>query len=152
VRVSDYFKHQVMSHHCLYIQYASLEDWRTHEDILRSNPNFQGNARYDCVLVNVNSSELTFARLHGLFSCKLENGETCDLALVQMFSKTKARLATSWTNCLLHEELKEPQFILLKHIIRGALMQEIKGVGKKSIKVFALVDTIDGDWFLRAGN
>ncbi|KIJ31105.1 hypothetical protein M422DRAFT_267313 [Sphaerobolus stellatus SS14] len=50
---------------CLYLNYRSLEDWREKRDILRCNPNFYGEPRFDCVVIN--TAPISFGRLQAIF-------------------------------------------------------------------------------------
>jgi len=147
------FTNQLHPYQCLYLTYQSLEDWTELQDILRCNPDFQGEPRYDCIIINMDlpSGQLSIARLRGLFNCRLSSGETCDVALVCMLPLSKWKPKTKWEGCRIDDELKEPRFIMAKYLLHGAHMISAFGASESPLK-FYLNDTIDSDMFLRAGN
>ncbi|KAF8214910.1 hypothetical protein K438DRAFT_1901905 [Mycena galopus ATCC 62051] len=55
----------------LKVHYESLSTWTSTTDYLRCNPKFNGQARYDCVMVKTEERPF-FARLLYLFSCTVE--------------------------------------------------------------------------------
>ncbi|KAK6984385.1 hypothetical protein R3P38DRAFT_3231865 [Favolaschia claudopus] len=55
----------------LKVHYESLSSWCPAMDFLRCNPKFNGQPRYDCVLVNTQDKPF-FARLLYMFSCQVE--------------------------------------------------------------------------------
>ncbi|KIJ25403.1 hypothetical protein M422DRAFT_273649 [Sphaerobolus stellatus SS14] len=68
---------------CLYLNYRSLEDWREKRDILRCNPNFYGEPRFDCVVIN--TDPISFGRLQAIFTCSGANKKSHTVILVSLF-------------------------------------------------------------------
>ncbi|KAJ7851278.1 hypothetical protein B0H14DRAFT_2355337 [Mycena olivaceomarginata] len=132
---------------CVHISYQSLEDWRGARDILRCNPSFHHNVRYECLLVNLTEPGMHCARLRALLRCTLPSGRQIDIALVRMFqaSRWKPRL---WAGCQIRDEAKEFSFLSMEHVIRGALLAPVSGASNEPTHF--LIDTVDADMFLRA--
>ncbi|KAJ7651825.1 hypothetical protein B0H17DRAFT_1269904 [Mycena rosella] len=129
----------------------SLEDWTEKRDILRCNPQFHGQLRNDFALVNTTSSnKLMCTHLYDLFICKSLDGTTHDVALVNMLKPSSWKPNTVWEGCRVYEEPKETQFLFIKYLIRGAYMCTVYASKKENLHY--LVDTVDYDLFLRAGN
>ncbi|KIJ35457.1 hypothetical protein M422DRAFT_180706 [Sphaerobolus stellatus SS14] len=128
---------------CIYLHYRSLENWQEIRDILRCNPNFYSNPRYDCVIIN--TQPISFARLYALFSCQGPSKIKHYIALIGKFRATKWKPKTVWDGCRVFEE-KEYDFVLLKYLIRGCHMIP---AFEKSGKMFYLNDLVDGDAFIR---
>ncbi|KAF8582421.1 hypothetical protein K439DRAFT_156885 [Ramaria rubella] len=121
----------------------SLEDWTVKQDILRCNPCFHGNERYDCVVIN--TEPLTFGRLQYVFSCQDNKGRTCDLALIRIFQLSNWSPVTKWEGCRVLEE-KNYRFVMLKYLLRGCHMIP---TFEKKVGRYYLNDLVDGDAFLR---
>lgn len=123
-----------------------MEDWTEARDILRCNPNFFNKERYDCVIINDDSPATTVMRLRSLLRCKMSSGKMIDMALVHSFTRTKWKPDTMWENCQIRTEAKDSSFVLMDYVVRGALMcPDFKSDARQHY----LVDTIDGDMFLR---
>ncbi|KAF8142215.1 hypothetical protein K438DRAFT_2114720 [Mycena galopus ATCC 62051] len=133
---------------CVYVSYQSLEDWRGARDILRCNPSFHQNVRYDCCLVNMTDPGLHFARLRALFRCNLPSGRQIDVALVRTFEVSRWKPKTLWDGCQVRDEIKEYSFLSMEHVIRGALMVPVSADSNEPTHI--LVDTVDADIFLCA--
>ncbi|KAJ7617483.1 hypothetical protein DFH06DRAFT_1062143 [Mycena polygramma] len=138
----------IRSFKCVHISYQSLEDWRGARDILRCNPSFHQNVRYDCLLVNSTDPGLHFARLRALIRCHLPSGRQIDIALVRMFEKSHWKPRTQWAGCQVRDEVKQYSFLSMEHIIRGVLMAPVSAAPDDPTHI--LVDTVDADIFLRA--
>ncbi|KAJ7895434.1 hypothetical protein B0H13DRAFT_2523871 [Mycena leptocephala] len=147
-RVSYEQQVQIRPFKCLHITYQSLEDWRGLRDILRCNPSFHGNARFDSVLFNSDSPGMSFARIFALLCCTLESKRQFDVALVRAFPQRKWKPWTEWAGCQVHKEVKSYSLLLTDYVIRGALLTPVNEGGKENICF--LVDTVDADMFLRA--
>ncbi|KAJ7646329.1 hypothetical protein DFH06DRAFT_1332710 [Mycena polygramma] len=52
----------IKPYRCIRLRYQSCEDWTEETDILRCNPNFHHNPRYDHVLVNDTPDDLSVVR------------------------------------------------------------------------------------------
>ncbi|KAJ7803091.1 hypothetical protein B0H14DRAFT_2384902, partial [Mycena olivaceomarginata] len=133
---------------CVHISYQSLEDWRGARDILRCNPSFHHNVRYDCLLVNLTEPGLHCARLRALLRCTLPSGRQIDIALVRMFQASRWKPRTLWAGCQIRDEAKEFSFLSMEHVIRGALLAPVSGASNEPTHF--LIDTVDTDMFLRA--
>lgn len=123
-----------------------MEDWTEARDILRCNPNFHQHKRYDCIIVNDDSPGTSVARLRSLLRCRLPSGRVVDIALVHAFTRNSWKPCTMWDNCQISSEAKESSFVLLDYVVRGALMCP---VFNSDARLHYIVDTIDGDMFLR---
>jgi len=141
---------QVQTFKCLHLRYQSLKNWKGARDILRCNPKFHGEERYDCALINMNSGRESFtcARLKVLLRCTLSSGEEHDIAIVRTFKYSSWHPNTSIEGRHILEA-REPQFVMLKYMIRGA---HIIPIFSTRAGRFVLNDLIDSDMFLRAGN
>ncbi|KAJ7053222.1 hypothetical protein C8F01DRAFT_1065057 [Mycena amicta] len=137
---------------CIYVHYTSAEDYTDKFDLLRCNPNFQthNEKRFDCVNVNLTPDALDFARILGLFRCRLPSKREVDVALVRLFKAARWKPKTVWENCRVLEDGRTT-FILPEYFIRGAHLINAFG-SKKEDTIFYLNDVVDSDWFLRAGN
>ncbi|KAJ7768112.1 hypothetical protein DFH07DRAFT_1008731 [Mycena maculata] len=151
--LSEQFGDTIMMrrHRCLYLKYQSCEDWTEKRDILRCNPKFHGNLRHDYALINTtDAAELACTHLYDLFTCKSLDGRKHDIALVSKLKPSPWRPNTVWDNCRVYEEPRETRLLLVKYLIRGAYMSPASDSGKDNLTY--LVDTVDYDMFLRAGN
>ncbi|KIM72356.1 hypothetical protein PILCRDRAFT_93491 [Piloderma croceum F 1598] len=74
---------------------------------------------------------------------------SADCIVVHTFKHTKWQPSTPIDGCNMLEEVREPQFVMLKYMIRGAHMIPIFCTKEGR---FLLNDLIDGDIFLRTGN
>lgn len=141
----------------MYISYSSLEDWSQVTDIVRCNPDFQDGARFDSIIIN---SELEpskkaapeCARLHALYRCFFPSGDHVDVALVREFRRdSKWRPNTVWDGCEVYREPKELSFLLVKHVLRGAVMVPA-WYSTAAKDLHYIWDLVDADMFLRLGN
>lgn len=94
-------------------------------------------------------ADFTCACLKVLFCCRLPSGEKHDIAIVHLFKSSSWKPKTNIDGCQVLEEVNEPQFVMLKYLIRGAHM--IPVFDTKDGR-FMLNDLIDSDMFLHAGN
>ena len=94
-------------------------------------------------------TSFTCARLQLLLRCTLSSGEEHDIAVVRMFKYSSWQPNTVIEGCHVLEEANEPQFVMLKYMVRGA---HIIPIFSTKAGRFVLNDLIDGDMFLRAGN
>ncbi|KAJ7766860.1 hypothetical protein B0H16DRAFT_1661404 [Mycena metata] len=141
---------QLQRHQCIRLRYQSCVNWTERTDILRCNPNFHSRERYDHVLANNESQDITVAHLVELLRCRLPDKSVHDLALIRMLKPSKWTPKTKWSNCRVYDEEKSFNFILAKVLIRSAHM--IPVFDAKKVSLTYLNDLIDGDMFLRAGN
>lgn len=95
--------YQIRRYRCLKLRYQSHENWTEEVDILRCNPKFHNNARYDYVLVNNDSDDLRCAHLLDVFRCSLSDGASHDIALVHMLKPSKWRPKTKWDGYRVYE-------------------------------------------------
>ncbi|KAF9491747.1 hypothetical protein BDN71DRAFT_1484072 [Pleurotus eryngii] len=124
----------------LTINYESIVDWREDTNLLRCNPMFQGAPRYDHVVIKTGSPTTLgtdiIARLLMMFTIMV-NDITYDIALQKDTDLQLLRLRA--------RPRKSAEFLFLSSIIRGALV--IPDFSQQGD--FFLVDTVDGDMFLR---
>ncbi|KIJ33594.1 hypothetical protein M422DRAFT_264356 [Sphaerobolus stellatus SS14] len=83
---------------CIHIRYRSLENWQENQDILRCNPKFYGECRYDCVVIN--TEPISFGHIYGLFTCETPSKTRHDIALIGKFEATKWKPKTRWVSKL----------------------------------------------------
>ncbi|KII90328.1 hypothetical protein PLICRDRAFT_107314, partial [Plicaturopsis crispa FD-325 SS-3] len=140
----------IQEYKCVYIHYQSLEDWTASRDILRCSDSFHGKRRRDCVIINMDSPGLTCARILGIYRCTLPSGKLQDIALVRMFQSSSWKPNTFWDGCQVCDEAKEPMFVMMEYLVRGAHM--IPAFESRSDARFYLDDLSDPDMYLRAGN
>jgi len=133
---------QIIPYQCLYLQYRSLEDWREKRDILRCNPQFQGGARYDCVVIN--TSPISFGRLQALFTCRDIDKKEQTVAMVSLFQPSSWKPRTSWDGCCVFEE-RGYSFVFPDYLVRGCHMIPAFDTPGK----YHLNDMVDGDAFIR---
>jgi hypothetical protein len=126
-----------------------MEDWTEAQDILRCNPDFHQRERYDCVIINDDNPRTTVIRLRSLLRCRLFSGKVIDVALVHAFTQTKWKSNTMWDNCQVCVEARDSSFILMDYVVRGALLCP---VFNSNARLHYIMDTIDGDMFLRVNN
>ncbi|KAJ7929009.1 hypothetical protein B0H13DRAFT_2248102 [Mycena leptocephala] len=140
----------IKPHRCIQLKYQSCVNWTEETDILRCNPNFHGNPRYDHALVNDKPEDLTVAHLVELLRCQLPDESVHDIAVVRMLKKSNWTPKTKWAGCWVYDEKKSLDLVLVKYLIRGAHMIPVSDANKPSLTYFN--DLIDGDMFVRAGN
>ncbi|THU98550.1 hypothetical protein K435DRAFT_818849 [Dendrothele bispora CBS 962.96] len=142
---------ELRQYNCLALRYVSSVDWSSQSDLLRSNPSFNGMSRYDCALLNTDSKNLEFVRLQLLLTCRLPSGSLHDVALVsRLRASAKWKPKTVWDGCIVYQEQKTTEFILLDYLIRGAHFISFYDIQQPN--AYCLNDLVDGDWFIRAGN
>ncbi|KAJ7206056.1 hypothetical protein GGX14DRAFT_367655, partial [Mycena pura] len=144
---------QIEVFRCLYIAYQSKDDWREGEDILRCHSNWYNRGpRYDCLIFDAADDPLACARLRSLVRCQLSSGRIVDLAMVQLMKQSKWRPRNTWDGCLVFDEHRDVDFLLVEHVIRGALLAPVRPTPTAHPHLHYLVDVVDGDMFLRCLN
>jgi len=138
---------QIQEFKCLTLRYQSLDDWRMGTDIMRCNSDFHGRNRHDCIIVDGSNRSTDFARLAALLRCWLPSGTILDLVLIQRTSPSRWRPSTMWDGCRVVEQQQRTSLILAESAIRGALLCPISNDDDE--KAFYVVDTVDGDMYLR---
>jgi len=127
-----------------------MENWSQARDILRCSANFHQRERYDCAIVNTETNNATVARLRALLRCQLPSRKCVDIALVHSFSsRSHWKPNTKWDGCQICVEDSNSSFILIEHLIRGALLCPVFESENRS---YYIMDTVDGDMFLRLNN
>jgi hypothetical protein len=116
---------------------------------LRCNPNFHQRERYDSVIINDDTPGTSVARLRSLLRCRLPSGKVVDIALVHPFTRNSWKPYTMWKNCQILAEARDSSFVLLDYVVRGALLCP---VFDSDARLHYLIDTVDGDMFLRVNN
>ncbi|KAG6836215.1 hypothetical protein H0H93_010132 [Arthromyces matolae] len=133
--------------------YESLVDWRAHTDLLRANPKWHQEGRFDTVIYDA-GSQMKFGRLVRVFTIKLaarfhsgDGDKFVPLALIQPFSAVKPSKKDEDLHLIRLREtaLSEATVIPARSIIRRSyIVPEAPGS-----KTFFAVDVIDSDMFLR---
>ena len=136
----------------LYLHFQSLDDWTLSRNLLQCNEQFHGSSRYDWILLDSDSDALEIARLCALLRCTLPSGTILDLAMVHHLTPCKWSPKTKWNGCCVYRESKKPSLITMDSVLRGVLMAPVTDGGSETKDLFYLVDCIDSDIFLRAGN
>ncbi|KAJ7133397.1 hypothetical protein C8R44DRAFT_610994 [Mycena epipterygia] len=110
---------QIRNFKCVHISYQSLEDWRGARDILRCNPSFHHNMRYNCSLINLTEPGLHCARyrLRTLLCCTLPSDRQINVALVCMLLASSWKPRSLWAGCQICDEVKQFLFLSMEHII-----------------------------------
>ncbi|KAJ6523086.1 hypothetical protein DFH09DRAFT_1421223 [Mycena vulgaris] len=131
----------------LKVHYESLSTWTSTTDYLRCNPKFNGQPRYDCVLVET-AHKPVFARLLYLLSCTVEK-KAHPFALILPLDAPTGPLRRIDKALRFHRVRaklrKQSEFISVHSIIRGAvLVPDFDKPGE-----FIVFDVLDGDKSLR---
>ena len=152
IYLANFVTTQLLPFLTAYVDYQSLEDWTGARDILRCNPNFHHEPRYDCVILNYEAVKLPVAsaRLQHLVRCILPSRRPVDIALVHMFKYDKWRPRTFWDGCEVRDEEKNISFLRMDYVVRGALLARAFEAPRESLHY--IVDTVDYDMFLRVNN
>ncbi|KAJ7690524.1 hypothetical protein B0H17DRAFT_936046, partial [Mycena rosella] len=144
----------IRRYHCLYLNYQSTENWAETRDILRCSPKFHGQEWHDFALVNMTGHGTCLACAHilDLFTCKSLDGTSHDVTLVSMLKPSSWKPNTVWDGCRVTR-------------VRGteantADIHEVSDTGgimcpafdSKRENLLYLLDTVDYDMFLQAGN
>ncbi|KAJ7347355.1 hypothetical protein DFH08DRAFT_914503 [Mycena albidolilacea] len=137
----------VKRHRCIRLRYQSCVNWMGETDILRCNPDYHSNPRYDHVLVNQNDNDrdLAVAHLVELLRCRLPDQSTHDIAVVRMLKPSKWVPKTKWAGVRVYDEKKSLDFVMIKYLIRGAHM--IPVFNTKKLSMTYRNDLIDGTCF-----
>ncbi|KAI5823796.1 hypothetical protein K523DRAFT_333657 [Schizophyllum commune Tattone D] len=125
----------------------SREDWRELRDMVRCNPCFFGEARYDCVLLDYNQADLFFGRLRSLIRVALPSGRCVELAIIHPFTRSTWKPRTQWDGARIYSESRNAEFVPMDRVVRGALLAPAFGQSRKELHY--LVDALDSDMFLR---
>ena len=126
-----------------------MEDWTEARDILRCNPNFHQRKRYDCVIINDDTPGTSVACLRSLLRCRLPSRKVVDIALVHTFTRNSWKPYMMWKNCQISAEARNSSFVLLDYVVWGALLCP---VFDSDARLHYVIDTVDGDMFLRVNN
>jgi hypothetical protein len=139
---------QIKEFHYLRINYKSMVTWQNNTDYLRCNESFHHHERYDHVLV-ANEGGSFFARLLSLFQYQTDT-QSHSLALVRVYGRPPGSIRRKDRELGLHRvRVKNTQYAIIdvESIVRGALLVE----DADNQGDYFVVDTIDGDMFLRMG-
>ncbi|KAJ6451940.1 hypothetical protein C8R45DRAFT_848162 [Mycena sanguinolenta] len=146
-RVNLKSKDEIVPYRFLKIFYQSLDDWSDLADLLRCNPCFHGQPRFDAVLVLTEAGPI-FAQLIYVFEVSV-NGKVYPFALVQPLDSPVGAISAKDKALKLFRVRAKPrhasEFIPVRSIIRGAV---VVPDSKKSGDFFVM-DVQEGDMFLR---
>ncbi|KAJ3536941.1 hypothetical protein NM688_g6767 [Phlebia brevispora] len=134
------------------IDYESLVTWKTAQDIVRCNPSFFSQPRYDCIIVHASgnvhddTAKFVFAQLIFIFIISVQ-GTEYPLALVQLMQSSGTPRLMDQELCLYRVRAQpraKAAFIPVRSIKRGALMFQVPNTADN----FYVVDAVDSDMFL----
>jgi len=137
----------VQRYKCVTLKYQSIEDWTEGTDILRCNPDFHGQRRFDCVIIHDDAPKLSVARLYDIFRCRLPSGKTLDIALVRRFHCSKWKPRTVWSGCRVLDEESDTTLVQMDYLLRGVVVCPVSE--REEEKSHYFIDSIDPDIFLR---
>ena len=132
---------------CVTLKYQSIEDWTEGTDILRCNPDFHGQPRFDCVIIHDDAPKLSVAQLYDIFCCRLPSGKTLDIALVRRFHCSKWKPRTVWSGCRVLDEESDTTLVQMDYLLRGVVVCPVSE--REEEKSHYFIDSIDPDIFLR---
>ena len=147
----------------LRVDFESKVNWKLDTDLLRCSPSFQGQERYDAVIISRQGPQggsYEFARLHLAFICQIQDqryalGLIWPMAIISP-STTTAR-GQNASNVLTDADIdralslcrvrarKGPEIVPLRSITRGALLYK----DPAKTHDYIAVDVVDSDMFLR---
>ncbi|KAK0470789.1 hypothetical protein EDD18DRAFT_1315381 [Armillaria luteobubalina] len=146
----------IQIYHTLTVNYQSLVNFKKSTDLLRCNPSFYNNPRYDGVIINTDRG-VYIGRLIQLFECEYLE-QKYPLALVHPFDITVTDGRQRWK----HQHDRDlgfyrvrarprvySQFVSIYAIIRGVLLVEDNSSDLGNGQDYFVVDTIDSDMFFR---
>ncbi|OJT12638.1 hypothetical protein TRAPUB_10879 [Trametes pubescens] len=128
------------------VDYESVVTWRALTDHLRCSPMFQGAPRYDHIIYQIDDNTIGFAQLKFVFVCTFQ-GTQYPVALVKPYNiiRNRRNMDRDLGLCRVHP-CPTTEFVPVECILRGALI--VKDVEENSPN-FLVIDTVDGDMFLR---
>ena len=136
-----------MECHALKVNFNSYADWQQRTDILQCNPNFRGNARFDCAIVQTTNGFI-FAKLVFLFECTIED-TPYSFALIHPYDAAIGPRRQKDTDLGFYRVHAKPrqssEFISVRSIVHGALLvEDFERAGDHLV-----MDLVDSDMFLR---
>lgn len=138
---------QVVEFNYLRVNFEHMVTGMLKTDLLRCSSSFRGKPRFDSVIISYRG-KTRLARLVFVFSCVVGR-ERYPTALVQILgplSGARRRVDQDLSLYRVRMPVREKvTFIPVENIIRGAYLWEVD----KGSEDFFVVDTIDGDMFLR---
>jgi hypothetical protein len=137
---------KIVEYQYLEVNYESMVDWRLTTDRLRCNKSFHGSERYDHVIVQLEHGYF-FARLLHLFEVTMGT-QSHALAYIESYCRPSGSMQRKDKALGLYRlQLKSKRYeiISLESVVRGALLVP----DSDNPEEYLVVDTIDGDMFLR---
>lgn len=137
---------QVVEFRYIRVNYESVVDWKIKTDILRCNESFHGRQRYDHVLV-IKEDGYFFARILRLFQIVMGT-QSHPVAYIKSYCRPSGRVGRKDRDLGLHRvrvKAHPYEIISVQSIVRGALLVQ----DSDNPDDYFVVDTIDGDMFLR---
>ena len=136
----------------LEVAFESQVDWYTSRDLLRTNPDFHGQARYDSIMVDTVNG-LAFAQLVLMFCITpSSNIGMVQLALIHYYTPilpSSCPLSDRPTGFRRFKLSEESPIISLESVIHGVLMVPTFSDSTNAANTFFVNDLIDGDIFIR---
>ncbi|KAI0739985.1 hypothetical protein C8Q80DRAFT_1222134 [Daedaleopsis nitida] len=138
----------ITEYRLLEVNYESTVDWTTCTDLLRSNPDFFKEERYDGVLIQTAGGQI-FGRLLMMFTCIIGES-TYPIALVHPYDASVGSTRSQKDKNLGFYRVRartrsRAEFFSVHSIVRGALL--VPDFGKDGD--FFVDDLVDTDMFLR---
>ncbi|KAI5989534.1 hypothetical protein EDD15DRAFT_2171237 [Pisolithus albus] len=142
-------KFEIREYKYLKVNYESLVDWKVTTDHLRCNPMFHGAPRYDCAIIQLTEVDVAFVCLICIFSCRIPDICSIDLAYVQPFT-ARTGAARRIDRELRLSRVKAVAcsasiFVPIQSIIRGSVLVPDPSHDSE----FFVVTHLDGDMYLR---
>ena len=133
------------------VNYESVVNWRLATDLLRINPLFHGQPRYDCAIVKVKEDEYIFARLLHTFECIIRD-KTYYMALTLPMDlppdhRFRVRNKDLHFIHIRARPRSSSTFISVESIVQGALM--VKDFHSEYEDEYIVFDVVDSDMWQR---
>jgi hypothetical protein len=136
-----------LEYHALKVNFDSFADWQQKTDILRCNPDFRGNPRFDFAIVQTTNGFI-FAKLVFLFEYTIED-TPYSFALIHPYDAAIGPRRQKDIDLGFYRVRAKPrqssEFISVRSIVRGALLVEDFGRDGDHL----VIDLVDSDIFLR---
>jgi hypothetical protein len=140
---------QVRTYKLVGINYSSMDDWSPQRSLVRCNPSFHGEPRYDFVVIRGQSSaggsELWYARVRCLLTLDSDLSEH-PIALVQYATPT-SQLPSTNIGMRMVKVSKNAEFVFVASMIRSC--HAIPHFASQNNSIVFINDLTDPDIFLR---
>lgn len=145
---------QIIPYQYIKINYTSVINWKVTTDIVRTNPHFHNQPRYDYVLLQASAKDYIFAQLLYTFRIWFNN-HSYDMALILPMDVPIIQSQNPNRQSDIDLRFKRLQarprsgsvVISLESLVQGALL--IKAYGAQYNDEYIVMDTIDSDMWWR---